>query len=344
MSVGENALVGGNGYLAIARETTLGTYATCTAGIDFLSFKFATTKDRKILEQVVTKRYQSKSIGLGITTEGSLEYYFNPGNQAGIYVMANAFGGTVTSATVTAATSFTHTIDVGAMDGTYKSLSFNVRYGDATNGKVFQYTGIRVGDFSIKAELDDALMCSAEMIAMDSTSLANDVNTALTITSTNPLSFVSGRLSIDGSVSSLTASSFWHIQSMELKMSNNLKSDSDCRRIGSDKLQTIALGQSSAELTVNMRFDTLTAYSAMLAQTQFAGEFEFTGETITGSTLTNGLTIVMPKLYIKSAPEPEVSGPDEVLKTTVVFDVLRDDSSAGGYALQAVVQNGLTSL
>lgn len=344
MAVGENALVGGLGYLAIGRETAFGTFTTCTGGCDFLSFKMETTKERKILEQVTRGRFQSKSISLGKNTEGEAEFYFNPGNQNMLYVLGNAFGGSVTTAVVSAATSFTHTFEVGAMNNTHTSLCFNARYGDSASAKIFQYNGVRVKELSFKAEMDDALKMSAGFVALDATSTGTDVASAITITATNPLSFVSGRFSVDGSLSSLTSSTFWHVQTMEYKHTNNLKSDTDCRRIGSDTLQTIAVGQAAGELTCEMRFDTTTAYAALVAGTQFAAEFEFQGETITGAAAINQLMVEFPKVFIKSAPQPEISGPDEVLKTTVVFDVMRDDSSAAGYAVKAVVQNGLSAL
>lgn len=344
MAVGQNVLVGGHGYLAVGRETVLGTYTTCTSAADFLSFKMETTKDRKILEQVSLKRFQAKSIALGENTEGDTEFYFNPGQVADLYLLGNAFGGSVTTAQVTALTSFTHTFEVGFMNNTHTSLCFNVRYGDATAGKVFQYGGVRIKEFGFKAEMDDALKCTASFVAMNQTSAGTDVTSVLTMSATNPLSFVAGRFSVDGSPGSLTSTTFWHVQSIEYKHVNNLKSDNDCRRIGSDTLQTIAVGQASGEITAEIRFDTTTAYAAMLAGTQFAAEFEFTGETITSSSLTNMLTVDFPKVFIKSASQPEIGGPDEVLKSTVVFDVMRDDSSVGGYAVKAVVQNGLSAL
>ena len=65
MSVGQGSLVGNLSYLAVGREITFGTYASCTAGINFLSASFKTTKEVKILEEVQTSRTNSNSISLG---------------------------------------------------------------------------------------------------------------------------------------------------------------------------------------------------------------------------------------------------------------------------------------
>jgi len=88
-----------------------------------------------------------------------------------------------------------------------------------------------------------------------------------------------------------------------------------------------------------MRFDTTTAYDNMLSGQVMAAELEFTGETLTTSVIKRGMKFQFPKLYVSDAGDPEIGGPDEMLTANVVFHVLRDCSSAGGYAMQAIVTN-----
>jgi hypothetical protein len=92
-----------------------------------------------------------------------------------------------------------------------------------------------------------------------------------------------------------------------------------------------------------MRFDTMTAIEAMKAGTQLSAELEFLGSTLTGSTSKRGIKFTLPKLYIDDAGDPEIGGPDEILKSEVTFNVLKDVSSTGGYALKAEVTNLTTS-
>lgn len=347
MAVGQGVLVGDLSYLAIGRETTYGTYTTATAGINFLSASFKITKETKILEEIQTSRTNSNFIQLGRTLEGELEGYFSPRNLACNYLLQNAFGGgALTTVTATGDTvgsgTFQHTVDINNFLTTYSSLCVNIRKGDATNGKVFQYTGFRVNEFSLMAELDEPLMMNAALIGKDATITANDVSSVLDTNSQVPLSFVNGRFSVETTVAGLTTTSFWHVQSFEFKVANNLNSDSPSRRIGSDTLQVLPAGLATFELKCSVRFDTTTAYDAMMAGTRFAAEFQFEGATMSGSNLRESIKMTMPFVIISDAGDPEIGGPNEPLTSEVVFAVLRDQTTSG-YAVKAVVINNTSS-
>lgn len=347
MAVGQGELVGNLSYFAVGREITYGTYATCTAGINFLSASIKTMKEVKILEEVQTSRTNSNSIQLGKTLEGELEFYFSPINSACNYLLHNAFGGgAISSATATGETSggagFTHTVSINNFLTTYSSLSFNVRKGQATDGKIFEYSGFRVNELTLAAEMDEALKCSVGLIGKDSTITSNDVSSALSTLTQTPLSFVNGRFSIETTTGSLTSTSFWHVQSFEFKIANNLNSDATARRIGSDTLQVLPAGMATFELKATIRFDTTTAFDAMIAGTRLAGEFEFLGNTMGTSIIREGIKIQMPYLLISDAGDPEIGGPNEVLTSEVTFKVLRDPT-ASGYAVRALVTNNTST-
>lgn len=347
MAVGEGVLVGNLSYIGVGRESTYGTYVTGTAALNFLSASLKTTKEHKVLEEIQTSRTNSNSIGLGRSIEGDIEFYFSPMNLASNYILQNAFGGgPVTSATATGETigglGFTHTIDIANFSATYSSLSINMRKGQATDGKVFQFNGLRVNELSLKAELDEALIMSASMIGKDSSITSNDISGSLVSTTNQvPLSFVNGRFSVETATGSLTTTSFWHVQGFEFSLSNNLNADSSARRIGSDVLQVLPAGMAQMELKATIRFDTTTAYDAMLAGTRLAAEFEFLGNTMTGSAVREGIKMTLPYVVIKEAGDPEIGGPGEQLSSEVSFIVLRDPT-ASGYAVKARVTN-LTS-
>lgn len=348
MGVGAGALVGNLSYIAVGRETTYGTYVTGTAGLSFLSASLKLTKEVKILEEIQTSRTNSNSIGLGRSLSGEMEFYWSPKNLACNYLLQNAFGGgPVTSATATGETSggvgFTHTINIANFDQTYSSLSINMRKGDSTSAKIFEYSGLRVNELSFMAEIDEALKCNVSMIGKDATNSTNDVSASLQTTTSNqtPLSFVSGRLSIENSPGSLTSSAYWNVQGFEWKISNNLNADAGARRIGSDTIEVLPAGMANFEFKATIRFDTTTAIDAMKNGTRLAGEFEFLGDTMAGSSIREGLKIVMPYLLVTDAGDPEIGGPSEILTSEVTFAVLRDPTTSG-YAARALVTN-LTS-
>lgn len=347
MAVGQGALVGNLSYVAVGREITYGTYATCTAGLNFLSASMKTMKEVKILEEIQTSRTNSNAISLSKTLEGELEFYFSPINPASNYLLHNAFGGgAISTATATGETiggaGFTHTVSINNFATTYSSLSFNLRKGQATDGKVSEYSGFRVNELSLTAEIDEALKCSIGVIGKDSTITANDVSSVLTTLTQNPLSFVNGRFSVETSTGALTTTSFWHVQSFEFKIANNLNSDSGARRIGSDTLQVLPAGMASFELKATIRFDTTTAMDAMMNGTRLAAEFEFLGNTMGTSVIREGIKLTMPYVLISDAGDPEIGGPNEMLTSEVTFKILRDPTTSG-YAVKALVTNNTST-
>ena len=348
MAVGDSALIGGDSYLAVGRETTYGTYNTATAALDFVSAALKLTKEGKIIEQIERSRTYSKRVHLSKTVEGEVEFYYAPLVDSCNFILQNAFGGAITTATATGETAggaaFTHTVAVGAMVGTsYPSLCINMRKGDATGGKIFEYSGLRVNELTLSAEIDEGILCSASLIGKDATSGGSSVASALTITASPVLSFVDGRISVETSFASLTRTSFWHVQSVELTMNNNLNADSESRRIGSDTLVVCPPGILDVELKATIRFDTLTAWSAMVNATQLSGQLEFLGPTMTTSVIRQGIKLNLPRLYVQDAGEPEVSDASGILTSEVTFHVLRDDTSATGYLIQALITNNKSS-
>jgi len=344
MAIGDSGLISPLSYVGVGRETTFGTYTTATAGIHFISSSLKTLKERQTLEQIETSRTFSQSIGLGRVIEGDLEFFVDPLNLAFGFFLQNAFGGAVTSATATGETAgglaFSHTFQIGTItDQTNTSLCFNVRKGESSGGKIFEYSGMRINELGITAELDEAVKGTVSLMGKDSTLTANDVSSSLTSFQSSPLSFVNGRISVETSFASLTSTSFWHVQTVEWGLGNSLKGDTDSRRIGSDTIDILPPGMAIFTFNASIRFDTTTAYDAMLAETQLSAQLEFLGETLTTSLIRKGLRIDMPRIFVTNAGDPEIGGPDEILKADVEFAVLRDASSATGFAVQALLTN-----
>lgn len=347
MAVGDSALPSPLSYLALGRETTFKTYNTASAQLPFLSSSIKTIQENKILEEVQTNRTFAERISMMKKIEGEIEFYAYPESTALVYILQNAFGGTISSATATGETAgglaFTHTIDIGNFDQANSSLCINNRKGDSASGFVFEYSGIRVNELTFTGELEEPLKCNMAMMVVDSTQTSNDVASALTTTAFNPLSFVNGRLSVETTFASLTSTSFWHIQSVELGLNNSLKADAASGRIGSAILDVLPPGVATFTFNATLRFDTLTAYNAMLNETQFSAEMEFQGPTVGTSVIRTGVNIEMPRVFISEAGDPEIGGPDEVLTSSVTFHVLRDKTSTTGYAMRALVTNAVAS-
>lgn len=352
MSVGQGGLISGLSYFSLGREITFGTYSTCTSGMDFLSCSLKMMKENKILEQVQRSRTYSGRISLSRVVEGDVEFYYQPRLDSSNFILQNFFGGTVTSATATGETAgagansaMTHTFNIGSMDQSYPSLCINVRKGPVTSGKVFEYSGVRVDELMFTAALNEPLVAKASFVCKDASQSSNDIQTTSTFLPTaSVLSFVDGRFSVEGTFASLTSSSIWHVISAEWGWANGLKKDDDSRRIGSDVLQVLPPGMAQFKLNCKIRFDTTTAYDAMMNATQLSCQLEFLGPTLpAGSAIRQGIRFNYPRVFVSSAGDPEIGGPDELLTSDVEFHVLLDDSSSGGYAVQALVTNQKTS-
>ena len=349
MAVGQNSLEGYGSYLAVGRESTFGTGVTTTSQLEFISASMKVLKETKVIEQVETSRTYSKQIKMGKMIEGEFETHAYAEPNSFQYMLFNAFGGTVTSATATGETAggaaFEHSIEIGNMDGDYPSLSLNMRKGQETGGKVFEYSGVRVNEANFVAEIDEPLKATFSVIAKDATQTTNDVSAALATTTCNePLSFVNGRVSVVAdTLAAVTTTGFWHVQSAEFGLANNLKSDTGSRRIGSDTLDVLPPGIANMNLTLNIRFDTTTAYDGMINNTDFAVELEFQGSTLGTSVIKRGMKFQFPVCKISDAGDPDIGGPDEQITSAVIFQPFRDCSSAGGYAMKAIVTNDVSS-
>jgi hypothetical protein len=348
MAEGSKANVGLFSYVMVGVELAFKTYNTCTSGLDFLSMSMKTTQETKVIEAIQTSRTNSDRIALSKSIEGDCEFYMAADSDACQRMFQNAMGGgSITTATAagdtTGAGVLEHTYFVNNFDVTYTSLCLNTRKGDSTNGKIYEYNGVRVDELTLTGEVDEALKASVSLKAVDSTVTSNNLSAAFPTLLQTPLSFQNMRLSVEGTFASLTASAFWYVQSFEWGVKNDLKADSDSRRIGSNILDVLPPGMAAFTFNFSMRFDTLTAYNAMLNETWLAAQLSFQGATYTGSKIKQEMGISMPKVYISDAGDPEIGGPGEILKSDVTCVVLRDDSSASGYAVQAFTRNKTTS-
>lgn len=351
MAEGQYANVGMFSYVAIGREHTFKTYESATAGLDFLSFSMKTMKETKVIEQVTSTRTYQDVIGLSRKIEGDIELYLAADNDACQYLLHNGMGGgTVTTATATVggaadttgAGVLTHTYSINNFDTTYSSLAITARKGDSTNGKSFGYAGCRVGEFTLSGEIDDALKMSASIVGCDSTTTVIDGSGFFPNIVQTPLNFTDMRLSVEGTFASLTSSAFWHVQSFEFGVNNNLKSDNDSRSLGSEVLTVLPPGPAQFTFNFSMRFDTLTAYQAMLNTTRLSAQVVCNGATYSGSKVRRSIQVDLPTIYIAEAGDPEIGGPDEILKSDITTVVVRDPTS-GGYACQVKVNNKTTN-
>lgn len=320
MAVGGDAKVGVNSYVALGKESTFGTYASATTAVEAISCSFRTDIESLKLDQIGQNRGYTHRVTLGKNVGGTLEQYLHP--QESVLLLANALGGhIVTTTTVTSAN--IHSLTAGNFN-TQPSLglSFNVRKGDT---HTFRYLGGRCNVLKLSGKVGEPLMASYEFVFKDSTQLSDDIVSILSISTVVPYTFANGVFRYQATeAAAQTTTANEPIQSFELSINNNIKSDEMARSLGTITVDVLPATRREIEFKVTNRWDTSTTLQRFIQATQGAVELVFTGAFISGTAgPTMDMTLRLPKVFNVSG-DTEIGGADEVLQTEIPFDCLID--------------------
>lgn len=309
MAKGDSARLGYASSVGISEETTFGTKVDSGAYIEFMSESLKMNREEKLLDGINGTRSFIKRKLLNKTVDGSLEMEFNPASDACAYILKQAMGGTCSSATQ-ASSDIIHTIYTGDMESNaatstasnVKSLSLQVDKG----GLVYDFTGCRVSNLTLKAEVGGMAMMTAELVGKSS-SLTSSTPTAV-FSNIVPVDFVGCSFGLGDSLGNLTTES---IQAFELTINNNLNSDQ--RSLGSSEIDVLPPQMREISLKVTQRFDTTTNYTQFIQETISSIRLTMdTQVTITASTGsdTYKLLVDLPRVYTNGPAIAEVGGPD----------------------------------
>lgn len=322
MTIGNSYEMGVNSYVAVFKESTYGTFpatgATGASTLEALSIGIKTEIESQKLETISLNRGATKRVQLNKNVSGAMEQYLHPTESP--LLMAVALGGGIASSSLTGA--YTHSLTAGNFDTSPSSISMQVRKGSTNH---WQYTGGRVNQMTISGNVGEVVKVAYDMIFKDSTQAGSDIATSLSISSVLPFTYVDGSYRYAATEASLTSSVAEKITGFELVINNNMKSDSDARGIGSNVIDILPPTKRSVEFKITQRFDTLTAWNRFIGNTQGSVELLFEGATISGDKKYS-CRMVMPKVYLNT-PDPEVSGPNDLLMSEIAFDVLVDNPS-----------------
>ncbi len=336
MAIGDNAEIGLTSYVAFSKETTFGTYASATSAVDFLSCGFRTSRESRKLDSFGLNRGFTKRVSLGQNVGGPFESYLHP--EEGVLLLANALGGPIASATLTTG-AFTHSISAGNFDTTtaIRSLSANVKKGS----KVWRYLGGKINTMRISAQVGEPVNVSMEFVFKDQTQLSDDIQTALTLSSVLPFTFVEGSFRYTDSEASLTSTVAESVVGIELSISNNIISGSEVRSLGSRLPSVLPATRRNIELKVRQRFDTTTAFARFMANTFGSAEIVFAGAQIV-SGANYEIRFRLPKL-VPNSPDPVLDNPNGVLMSEIDFDVVADTLTSAGRDIGCTVINATSS-
>jgi len=333
MSIGDEAKVGLQSYVALGKESTFGTYASATSAIEAISCSFRTDISSVKLDTFGPNRGFMKRVQTDKVVGGTLEKYAHANED--VLLWAVALGGSFTFTSVTSAGLFSLT--AGNFDTAPASLSFNVRKGDT---HTWRYSGGRINNLTVAATVGEPVRLTAEFMFKDSTQQSDNIASSLSISSAAPFIYTDGVFRYANTeANAATTTSEERIQSFELSINNNLEAG---RELGSDVLRVLPAKRREISFTITQRFDTTTSYTRFIQATQGAVELKFTGDAITAEH-NYEMTIRLPKVFLNS-PDPELGGANELLSSQITYDVLVDSvSTTTGRDIGVTIRNAYTA-
>jgi hypothetical protein len=315
--------------VATGKESVFGTYATCTTAMEVLSCGFTTDIKTMKLDSLSTNRGMSRRVQLDKEVSGTIEAYAHPVESP--LVFAASLGGSVTS-TLLSTGVYSHILEAGNFEGTIPSISFNVRKGST---QVWNYSGGRVNSLKLTANVGEPLKMSADFIFKDSSTLANDISTALSLTSYIPWTFVHGTFSYSATAQKVTG--------FELTIDNGLKSDKDARALGQNTIAVLPPTRREVSFKITQRFDTTTTWASFMQMTTGAVQLAFTSSDSLSSSNFPKLTIDLPKVGMRT-PDPELKAAGDIIMSDIEYDVLVDNPmTTTGYDVKFTVINNTAS-
>lgn len=334
MAIGDLAAPQARSYVAVGRETTLGTYASATTAMEFLSCTFQKTIESTKIAAIGPTRAYGRRVQLGHVTAGSLEHNLHPIDST--LMIINALGGGVVTTSQSGIA--IHSITAGNFDTLAASLSFNVRKGDVIT---YRYVGGRVNQLTISAAVGEVAKASYEMVFIDGTQQSDDILSTLSISSVLPFVYTQGVFRYGNTeANAATTTSEERIQGFELVLNNNIISDTNARELGRTTPRVLPATKQDVTFSITQRADTTTTWARFTSATAGAIELLFDGVAITStSALTYRMLIRLPNVTVNS-PDPTLDSATDVVKSDITFDVLSDNiNTTTGRAIGATVQN-----
>ena len=309
--------------------------------LEFRSESFRKTIDEESLESLGAGRSFIKRVTKNINVEGSLSYDFHP--QDALYLLKHVLMGTVTSAQVGVTGSYKHTFTTGDMSTiAQKGLTFEVQP-DAQTTTAFIHYGNRVNSFKLSGSVGEPIKAELSFIGRDSTT-GTFATTTVVFTTLRPYMFQDLTFFYDGTTASITTGSAESIIGFELTVENNLHNDANARSLGSRLLTALPPGRRMVKLSITQRFDTTTAWSRFINNTQGAVRLTLdTGQTIgsVAAATTYSMLIDLGNVYYNSAiPEIADAG---ILTHKVDIDSISDTMTSAGKDIVVTVYSSTTA-
>lgn len=323
MAAGDNTNLGYRSWTGIATETTFGTAGTSPSFLEFVSNSLKLEIEELKSPAINTSRAFSRRFLMNKKVGGSLEWHLHPVD--GVPILWHALGCSITSSTVTVGAYQHLAKPVNTLGyGNSKSLTFDVRKGDAFARR---YTGCKINQLSIKADIGQPIMISADIVGKDGANDTVSTQTSVNFSTARPFLFQDGGFffASTGALANTTTARE-SVIGFELTINNNIISDNNVRAIGTSTVMDLAPGMRELSLKLTMRADTTTTFDRFTSGESGAVRLNFTSAELITTGAAYSFEINMPKVYY-NATDVEVSGPD-VLTVEPQITAISDSNPA----------------
>jgi hypothetical protein len=339
MAIGDSGKYGWNSTIGIAKETTFGTKATTTAYMEFNSESLAQEIEELRIDSINCSRDYIKRVQTNESISGSIEAHLDVGSDAIVNIIRQAFGGTISSASITA-DSAAHTLDLGDMESNaptggsdMKSLTIQKKVG----GSWFDFVGCRVNQLTIAGNIGEPIMITADIVGKTASTSSDSLTCVYS--DTIPLMFNGVTIQNADNAGSLTSGTVEKFTSFELSLNNNIESGDEARELGSSVVSILPPIQRDITMTLTQRFDTTTAYDRFRNATTLAFEILMTSSQTIGAagSSTYSAKITIPKVYHNGViPTVDSKG---IITHELPISAIKENTTTG-YAMQMQINNG----
>ena len=341
MTVGQEVPYSGwQSIIGVEPQLTSTLFVTSTNFLAFNSESMKKEIEEVKLPHLRNSRDYHRRVMTSENVGGSIEADLDASSDAVMYLLKSGMGGTVSTAVVSAAVSFTHTFSPGDMEtngasagsALMRAVSIAVRKG-STN--TFDNSFCRVNSFTIAAEAGGVATVAFELLGQSQTASLTMGAGAVSFSTVTPVVFDGITILTGDSITNISAEAFTNF---EFTVNNNL--DDSQRQLGSRNRKQIPVGMREVTLTLGQRFDTLTSFNRFIQNTATAIQIKLDSQqTITGGETTYSMYIDVPQSYFNSN-QVEVGSPDVLMYECNVAAIHDSEQS---YVCRLRVTNGTTT-
>jgi hypothetical protein len=316
------ARIGYKSYVGFGLETSLATAAQPTTYVEYNSESFQKEITEQVIEAINGTRVPTKRVTMEESVGGSFEVPMVPLMELTLFKHLSGWNFSTTALSTGA---YVHTFKIDNILS-HTSLTFQVARDTANTSATYNYTGCKVNSAGFNVSVGGLLMGSFDVMGVNMVG-ANTIGTASYGTN-NPYTFKEATIAI-GSISSVATTVC--VDSWSCSINQALIED---RCLGSALRDRIEPGMAEVTGEISMRYEdeSMLNYFLNKSRVYISATFD-SGVTIGATTATHKIVFKTYKSYFNGTV-PNVGGASEILKHSMPYRAIREDSSVGALVIE----------